>query len=220
MNINIYMFNDHILFSNNLNDAANQLRNIQVQKLEEEKYKQRSIKLQEQINELQTIIHDIESGKILNEAWYDIFLGRLGRAAGEEAEIAGAVRNLKKTWSQLHPDEWARFLEELKGLGFVGNYTKWIHPTKGETFWVIRNEGGMFIPYRWNGTTWIGVNNARTPWGRSGGLGYVTPPKGMDPNNTIPLPNGGWGQNPGTAATAQAPIDNTNPFADDGDRTV
>jgi hypothetical protein len=66
MNINIYMFNDHILFSNNLNDAANQLRNIQLQKLEEEKYKQRSIKLQEKINILENKLNYLTELKDVN----------------------------------------------------------------------------------------------------------------------------------------------------------
>ena len=62
------MFNDHILFSNNLNDAANQLRNIQLQKLEEEKYKQRSIKLQEKINILENKLNYLMELKDVNLA--------------------------------------------------------------------------------------------------------------------------------------------------------
>lgn len=64
MNINIYMFNDHLLFSNNINDAASQLKNIQLQQLEEEKYKKISIQLQEQVRVLENKLNNLKEEKL------------------------------------------------------------------------------------------------------------------------------------------------------------
>jgi exonuclease VII large subunit len=54
------MFNDHLLFSNNIIDAAHQLKNIQLQKLQEEKYKKLCEQLQQQIDQLQNLINEAE----------------------------------------------------------------------------------------------------------------------------------------------------------------
>jgi hypothetical protein len=195
------MFDDHLIFSNNIIDAANQLRNIQLQKLEEEKYKQRSIKLQEQVNELENIIHLIESGQSLTESDWWRFLGRLSREeriAGEEA--VDVLAKLRKTWIELHPDKWTNILKEMRELGFIGKPLTWTHPVRGSEIWILKGDGtGIYIPYRWNGEKWIGVTHGRTPWGTTVGTrGTVISPKGKGEPN----PNGDWFPEQVTASTA------------------
>ena len=110
------MFNDHILFSNNLNDAANQLRNIQLQKLEEEKYKQRSIKLQEKINILEKNLNYLmekEDGGIVLGRMERNVLGSVYDTPGSPLTYADRERH-KEWWNSLSKEEKDRLLKEWK----------------------------------------------------------------------------------------------------------
>jgi len=112
MNINIYMFNDHILFSNNLNDAANQLRNIQLQKLEEEKYKQRSIKLQEKINILENKLNYLTELKDVNLAAVYFYNGEIpDDAVGWSTSDRERFR---RWWESLTEAQRKQWLEDWK----------------------------------------------------------------------------------------------------------
>lgn len=188
MIINIYMFNDHLLFSNNINDAANQLRNIQLQQLEEEKYKKLSIQLQEQVNKLETFINLIESGQYLSEADWRQFLGRLAGTARSSDEAAEVMAQLRKGWRTMNPDAWQNVLNEMKQLGFIGAPLNWTHPTRGSEIWILRNVDGGHVPMRWNGQNWVPVRHGRTPWGRTQPNGNIWPAKGQGQPN----PQGGW----------------------------
>jgi hypothetical protein len=109
------MFNDHILFSNNLNDAANQLRNIQLQKLEEEKYKQRSIKLQEKINilenKLNSLIEEVDDGINLAAVYMYMSGGVPDYATGWSA--ADKIR-FRQWWDSLSDKQRRRYEEDFK----------------------------------------------------------------------------------------------------------
>ena len=114
MNINIYMFNDHILFSNNLNDAANQLRNIQLQKLQEEKYKKRSIKLQEKINILENKLNYLKEEKLrINLAAMYAHNPDYG---GGDRDFTGWTQSdherYKQWWHSLTPSEQKQFRKQ------------------------------------------------------------------------------------------------------------
>jgi len=105
------MFNDHILFSNNLNDAANQLRNIQLQKLEEERYKKLSVDLEEKINILENKLNYLTE-KVLGRVERDI-LGGLGDGPG--SPVSPADREAyKKWWHSLSPQEQERILRDWR----------------------------------------------------------------------------------------------------------
>ena len=115
MNINIYMFNDHILFSNNLNDAANQLRNIQLQKLEEERYKKLSVNLEEKINilenKLNSLIEEVDDGINLAAVYMWMHGGVPDFATGWSA--ADRIR-FSNWWDSLSDKERRRYEEDFK----------------------------------------------------------------------------------------------------------
>jgi len=130
MNINIYMFNDHILFSNNLNDAANQLRNIQLQKLEEEKYKQRSIKLQEKINILENKLNYLMELKDVNLAavYFDGYGTQPDDAIGWSTSDRERFREWWKGLTEAQRKQWQDEWNKQQG-------TTVYHPPTGTMPW-------------------------------------------------------------------------------------
>jgi hypothetical protein len=124
------MFNDHILFSNNLNDAANQLRNIQLQKLEEERYKKLSVKLEEKINILENklnyLIEEVDDGINLAALYMWMHGGVPDDAIGWSA--ADRIR-FKQWWESLSDKQRRRYEEEFKSNEpFIPNSGKYIIP--------------------------------------------------------------------------------------------
>ncbi len=121
------MFNDHILFSNNLNDAANQLRNIQLQKLEEEKYKKLSVNLEEKINILENKLNYLKEEKMrinLAAMYYTPFLNNAdgGWSASEKERYW-------KWWDSLTPQERKTIEKQMREAEPVFHY----NPQTGES---------------------------------------------------------------------------------------
>ena len=223
MNINIYMFKDHLIYSNNLQDAFYQARVYQQQMLNEEKKKTDLKVLTQIVEELNKTIHLIENNQIqLNEADWRKFLGRLfGDVAPHADEAAEIIANLRRTWRTMHPDNWRNILKEMQGLGFPGGPIIWTHPTRGSQTWIIKSMGdGSYRPHKWNGTEWVPVGRGQTPWGETHPSGNIWP---TDKQST-PNPNGGW--YPADHKVATGAIDDSGPFGDNtgggnnGDDTV
>lgn len=180
MIINIYMFNDHLLFSNNINDAANQLRNIQLQQLEEEKYKKLSIQLQEQVNELETFINLIESGQYLSEA--DL-RSRLAALFRREADDVGSAAAQTAARAMAKPRTFVR-----------SSLPNWVQTMLGDkipTFWKGRlwvvDEASGKIYRQTSSGEWVEVVQGETPWGKFDDNGTLNTTNGKRPANGKPF---------------------------------
>jgi len=173
------MFNDHLLFSNNINDAANQLRKIQLQQLKEERYKNLSIQLEEQVNEVKTIIHLLESGEYLSEA--DL-RSRLASLFRYEAEEAGSVARAAER-AMAKPRTFVR-----------SSLPNWVQTMLGDkipTFWrgrlwVVDEATGKIYRQTSNGQ-WGEVAQGETPWGKFDGNGTLNTTNGQRPANGKPF---------------------------------
>lgn len=85
------MFNDHLLLSNNITDAAHQLKNIQLQKFQEEEYKKLCEQLQQQINQLENLINEAE----IYSPQQMLARGRSPQAAAKRAALLQKLKGIK-----------------------------------------------------------------------------------------------------------------------------
>jgi hypothetical protein len=216
------MFKDHLIYSNNLQDAFYQARVYQQQMLNEEKKKNDLIVLTQIVEELNKTIHLIENNQIqLNEAGRGGILGVVYDVLDTITGNRAKLRKLLENWKKLHPSQWDQLRHLLHEQGILFTPTRWNHPVRGLTEYIIKETktlGGVpvWTVYRWDGDKWVLVVKGQTPWGRSNVDGQVNAPpvKGADPNRR-PGEGGGWGDN--TVATATGLADGIdNPFGDNG----
>ena len=194
MIINIYMFNDHLLFSNNINDAANQLRNIQLQQLEEERYKKLSIQLQEQVNELETFINLIESGQYLSEESWRVRLGRLFSSADNQTDdivrSAQQASSRKPSINIYDRNLLPTGLKEILGPSGTPSFWngKWwiVDPKTLETYVRKTNPDGTF--------TWKLYRGKDGFWGPTDETGKLVD-RNLRPTNAAPGQRGNQGNN-------------------------
>jgi hypothetical protein len=204
------MFKDHLIYSNNLQDAFYQARVYQQQMLNEEKKKTDLKVLTQIVEELNKTIHLIENNQIqLDEERRRGILGVVYDALDFVTGNTAKLKKLLENWQKLHPSQWEQLRHLLHEKGILYVPTRWNHPARGLSEYIIkevRTDGGVpvWTVYRWNGERWVLVVNGKTPWGRSNFDGQVDAPrvKGANPNSGRPGENGGWGENQATLASS------------------
>jgi len=195
MNINIYMFKDHLIYSNNLQDAFYQARVYQQQMLNEEKKKTDLKVLTQIVEELNKTIHLIENNQIqLNEADWRRYLGRLFSAADNEAD--DLVRAAQERASRrpainiFNIDSLPPALRAMLGQNGVPSFWngKWwvVDPKTTETYYRVANKDGTFTWKLWKGKDGF--------WGETDRTGRLVN-RDLKPRNAEPGQKGNQGNN-------------------------
>ena len=160
-----------------------------------EYYRNKSIVLEQRVQELQAILVLIENNQLdyLEEDWRQNLAKLVGGVADEIAIAAGK----RIRWStKLHPDKFAQLIKDDL-LKFVGPPLKWIRPGGSgieRTFLLKKipmKDGEYFLYEAWfwddAAKEWVKAGSGTTPWGRIGKSGYVEGPSGLTPG-----PDGKW----------------------------